>query len=149
MSITLERVELTGEPASDRAYRVTESGRVWRVRVLDREIQSSVVSAMNGSPAQPLFREFALQLSAALLTPTGAVVTDPAGRLVIMEGETYSVPLAALQGPGFDPDALASEAILTVVRRAEQWCDNVNAAASFLARWKSGAPAGPEISNGN
>lgn len=146
MTVTLERVQLPGEPNTDRAYRVAETGRVWRLRVIEREIASTVAGVMNGG--EPLFREFALQMSAALLDPECSVAKDPAGRLIIMEIETYTVPLAALQNPAFNPDALVAEAILTVIERAEQWCNNINTAGSFLARWKAGAPAGPEVVNG-
>jgi len=147
MTITLERVDLPDEPSSDHGYRVLETGRVWRVRVIEREIASGVVAVMHGG--EPVFREFALQLSVALLDAQGGVAQDPAGRLIIMESETYSVPLVSLQNPSFNPDALAADAILAVISRAERWCDNLSASASFLARWKSGAPAGPEVINGD
>lgn len=145
MPLTLTRVPLPDEPPSDRAYQVAESGRVWRVRVTEREIESSVASVMNNQAGKPIFREFALQLSAALLGPDGQVAADPTGRLIIMEVETWTVPLVSLHSANYNPDEMAADAIRDLIGKGEIWVQNIAASAEFLGRWKSGAPAGPEL----
>lgn len=150
MPLTLTRVPLPDEPTTDRAYQVAESGRVWRVRVTEREIPSAVGALMNGAdPVTPIFREFALQLSAALLNQNGQVAADPTGRLIIMEAETWSVPLVSLQSLNYNPDEMAANAIRNLIEKGEVWASNIAATAEFLGRWKSGAPAGPELTNGD
>lgn len=148
MTIEIVPVSLPGEPLTDRVYRVVASGRLWRVRLKIERYDSEVRAAMNG-PERPVYHGMSFQMSPALLDENGDVARDPSGALIIMETEGFGIPLVTLQQPGFNPDSIADKAIREMLARAEQWCDNIIAANAFAVRWESGAPAGPEVVNGD
>lgn len=139
--MTLTRVPLDGEPPTDRAYQAP-SGRVWRVRAVPAVLAAT--APLNGGGDEPVARGYALQLSVALLDAQGAVARDTSGRVMVMQSVMVTIDIDALQRADFDPDALAAAQIAQLIEQAEVWAGNVEAAADFLARWVSGAPAGPD-----
>jgi hypothetical protein len=121
----IEKINLVGQPNTDTAWRVILTGHVWRVRQTSAEIVGHVAGAMNGGVPVP--RGWVFTLSAALLNNDGNVAMDAGGRYLVMESETLTVPIEALQSALFVAADALSAARMSLIERAEIWHKNLQA----------------------
>jgi len=121
-----------GEPATDRGY-VTDSGLRLRVRV--KPVARSDGRAPTNGDVALAPDAITLAVSLAQIDDDGAVMTAPAGGLMIMTAHDVTISRDALTNPAFDPAAAIDTALRQQAAVFANWVDRQQALGDVLAAW--------------